>query len=145
MSDGSASSCDVEFQLRAGLINCLVWGAKGTGWESRTDADEQIMPSVARMAEIIKDQPASARPRIAVVCLEYGARVAAQQLHEAGVGTVIWLSGVDILSDRCGRLLVEVVLPAVQRVQSGEMADDTVKFINTELTKLCRSAVTETC
>jgi hypothetical protein len=37
LSDASASSCDVEFQLRGGLINCLVWGGKGVGWESRCE------------------------------------------------------------------------------------------------------------
>ena len=98
------------------------------------------MPTLAKIGDIIRALPASAaRPRVAVICLQYGSQVAAEQLHEAGVPVVLWLSGVDMLGDdKCATLFCEVVLPAVQRFQqtgSGssrpvpESADDVAKFV----------------
>eukprot|EP01043_Picozoa_sp_COSAG02_P002431 COSAG02_NODE_56_length_43700_cov_33.650765_2_plen_1893_part_00 len=145
LSDASASSCDVEFQLRDGLINCLVWCAKGAGWESRADADDQMTPTLTRIGEIVKRLPASASPRVSVVCLQYGARVAAQQLHEAGIVAVIWLSGVDMLGDIRAALFCDVVLQAILRLQAGEDGDDVTRFVRTCLAKLTRAEDTLAC
>ena len=89
------------------------------------------MPTLARIGDIIRGLPSAARPRVAVICLQYGAQVAAEQLHEAGVPVVLWLSGVDMLGDdKCATLFCEVVLPAVQRLQqTKEAADDVAKFV----------------
>jgi hypothetical protein len=118
LSDASSSSCDAEIQLRKGLIHCLVWCAKGVGWEARDET--QRMPSLQGIIEIIAALPASSgSPRMAVVCLQYGAQEAARQLYAAGVPTVVWLS-VDMLSDKCAAVFCGVVVPAVQLLDDGD-------------------------
>ena len=80
LSDASASSCDMETQLRKGLIHCMVWCAKGVGWEARDET--QRMPSLQSIIEIIAALPASsASPRMAVVCLQYGAHAPGSYMH----------------------------------------------------------------
>eukprot|EP01046_Picozoa_sp_COSAG06_P004191 COSAG06_NODE_173_length_21283_cov_14.116220_3_plen_2197_part_00 len=136
LGDASASNCNVQTQLRKGLIHCLAWCAKGAGFEPREDEHVPSLDSIAKIIGSIK--PTSSPPRVAVVCLQYGAEAAAKQLHASGVPTVIWLGDVDMFRDDCSLVLCEIMMPAVQMLQDEEEAIDVVKFIRTEMSKLCR-------
>eukprot|EP01051_Picozoa_sp_SAG22_P011575 SAG22_NODE_1126_length_5474_cov_4.748093_1_plen_485_part_00 len=96
LSDAGAADCAVEAQLRQGSVHALVWCAKGDGWEQRTDSESgaELMPSLNRIADIIRELPTTgcAPPAVVVVCLQHGARRAAERLMDAGVPTVVWLS-----------------------------------------------------
>ena len=49
---------------------------------------------------------------------------------------MIWLSGVDMLGDKCTAVVCEAILPAVQMLQDGDDADSVTKFVRTEMNKL---------
>ena len=87
LSDASSSRCDLETHLREGLRG-FVWFGTGWGWEDRQQ--RLAMPSLSRIAAIIAG-PDCLPPKVAVICLKYGAQAAAEALHMAGVPTVMWL------------------------------------------------------
>ena len=91
----------------------VVWCATGhvgaRGWERQTAA----AASLERIAEIIREKKPGLL-RVAVVCLKYGARKAAQALRNAGVQTVLWLSA-DMLGDSSPQVLVRSVTPSADR------------------------------
>eukprot|EP01046_Picozoa_sp_COSAG06_P062059 COSAG06_NODE_13854_length_1212_cov_2.568733_1_plen_121_part_10 len=88
LSDASVySENDLVSQLQGGRARCVVWFGRGDGWDSRST------PGLRQIAETISSVPVEAsRPQIAVVCLRYGSRQAAQRLLDAGVTTVLWLT-----------------------------------------------------
>ena len=133
LSDAGAGSCAVEAQLRQGAVHALVWCAKGDGWEARTDAAGELMPSVGRMAEIIRLLPGSgcAPPAVAVVCLQHGARRAAAVLREAGVPAVVWFS-VDSIgggSEGLAALVCDVVAPVLKFLEGGGKPGEVCKLV----------------
>ena len=117
LSDASVySENDLVSQLRGGRVRCVVWFGRGDGWDSRRT------PGLQQIAETISSVQAEAsRPQIAVVCLRYGSRQAAQRLLDAGVTTVLWLTA-DGLSDACAELYCDVVAPTLSLL---EKADET--------------------
>ena len=62
------------------------------------------------------------RPQVAVVCLQYGARRAAEELREAGVESVIWLKADITQSEDFANTFAEVISPVVERLDDGESA-----------------------
>eukprot|EP01046_Picozoa_sp_COSAG06_P049539 COSAG06_NODE_7648_length_2428_cov_18.499785_1_plen_288_part_10 len=117
LSDASVySENDLVSQLRGGRVRYVVWFGRGDGWDSRRT------PGLQQIAETISSVQAEAsRPQIAVVCLRYGSRQAAQRLLDAGVTTVLWLTA-DGLSDACAELYCDVVAPTLSLL---EKADET--------------------
>ena len=92
----------------------MVWFGRGDGWDSRRT------PGLQQIAETISSVQAEAsRPQIAVVCLLYGSRQAAQRLLDAGVTTVLWLTA-DGLSDACAELYCDAVAPAISLLEGGD-------------------------
>ena len=80
----------MQKELRKGLVYALVWCAKGDGWEERVSTEG--VPSLSGVMEIVQTLPrACAPPRLAVVCLQYGAAQAATRLSQCGIVNVIWL------------------------------------------------------
>ena len=79
-----AATHEIEDALRKDAVHGLVWCATGhvgaRGWERQTAA----AASLERIAEIIREKKPGLL-RVAVVCLKYGARKAAQALRDAGV------------------------------------------------------------
>eukprot|EP01046_Picozoa_sp_COSAG06_P054981 COSAG06_NODE_9957_length_1782_cov_19.099822_2_plen_451_part_01 len=99
LSDASVyAENDLVSQISSASVRCVVWFGRGDGWDSRRT------PGLQQIAETISSVQAEAsRPQIAVVCLLYGSRQAAQRLLDAGVTTVLWLTA-DGLSDACAEL-----------------------------------------
>eukprot|EP01044_Picomonas_judraskeda_P015409 COSAG03_NODE_2577_length_2630_cov_122.230344_1_plen_719_part_10 len=120
LSDASASHI-VHAQLRKGQVHCLVWCGRGYGWEESV-GDEQPILSVA---SVVRESPATA-PRVAVLCLQHGARHAAHCLSKAGVPTVIWLA-VDMMSESFNEVFAKVIAPTVQQVEAGHPDAEIIK------------------
>ena len=75
-----AATCDVEADLRRHNLHSLVWCALGCGWEQRSDQTTTLSDIV----EILREDKRRA-PKLAVICLKYGAKKAAQKLLQAGI------------------------------------------------------------
>jgi hypothetical protein len=133
LSDGSSLVCELEAQLREGRLHGFVWCGKGYGWEHRTRAEAAtFMPTIDRIADIIR-QTTEARPppELAVVCLECGARKAADELVSAGVQTVLWLE-LDTIGDGA-KVFCDVIGPVLQSMHTGAGRDDVCKQLNAAL------------
>ena len=72
---------------------------------------------------------------MAVVCLSFGARHAAQRLLEAGVPNIIWIPA-DMLSEGSEKVLDKVVSPAVRMLEHKNEPAAVSKLLVTELNKL---------
>eukprot|EP01045_Picozoa_sp_COSAG04_P010400 COSAG04_NODE_636_length_11710_cov_63.646973_6_plen_1454_part_00 len=111
-----AATLEIEDALRKDAVHGLVWCATGhvgaRGWERHT-AGAASLESIAQIVQT--DKPSQLR--VAVVCLKYGARKAAQALHDAGVRTVIWLAA-NVLGDDCADVLLRVVAPALDSLRN---------------------------
>ena len=69
-------------------VHCLVWSGMGLGWEAGGAFTFDDLLGALRSSPGQQQR----RPiKLAVVCLKYGARAAAQLLIDAGVPVVIWL------------------------------------------------------
>lgn len=133
LSDASACTCDVELQLRRGLIYCLVWCGEGDGWEPREDV--QRIPTLQSITTTIALPATSPPPHIAVLCLKSNAARAAERLLGAGVNTVMWLT-VDMDGDAAAQVFTEVILPALKHLQDGDHPESVAKFIQATLSEM---------
>eukprot|EP01045_Picozoa_sp_COSAG04_P012832 COSAG04_NODE_880_length_9669_cov_3.805747_3_plen_2321_part_00 len=133
LSDIFSATCEVQARLRKGLVHCLVWCARGYGWEAR---DGDGVTSLEEAAGIIDALPADrARPRVAVVCMKFGARHAAQRLLDAGVQTVVWLTA-DLLQEDSEPMLTEVVFEAVNMLNNENEPAAIVDFVTGKIKQL---------
>ena len=95
-----SDASDLEPGLTEGRIHSLVWCAAGSGWEHEDPA--------AKLEMVVKHCSGEKRPRVIVVCMQYGARRAAEWLRDEGAPTVLWLA-VDMYADGAGALCVALV------------------------------------
>ena len=131
LSDASATTCDLRAQLKRGAVHCLVWCARGDGWEAR--AETQNVQTLGAVSAAIEGRIATAAPpNVAVVCQLYGAHKAAAKLHDAGVTNVLWLTA-DMLSEDCADMCKVVVL--LQYLEGGAELDEVLKLLRSTLSK----------
>ena len=132
LSDASSTTCDLENDLRNGRLHSFVWCGKGEGFEERSVAD--TMPSLERIGKIIVDlherELADWTPRVAVICLEFGAEHSAKKLATAGVSHVLWVS-TDAIFDpaTCAYLISHVIAPALHSFDEGGGSESVVRFL----------------
>eukprot|EP01045_Picozoa_sp_COSAG04_P005671 COSAG04_NODE_266_length_18562_cov_11.848995_10_plen_2111_part_00 len=149
LSDASAATCEVQTHLRDGRVHCLVWCAQGYGWEAR---DRGGVTALDKAAEIIAALPAErARPRVAFLCLRFGASWAAERLLAAGVENVIWVTA-DTQREGSEGLFAAVVAPAVDMLQRGNEPAEVRDFLIEALNRMrkrspavCPEQSAETC
>ena len=103
LSDGS----DVQDELRNGQVHCLMWCATGSGWESE--------PPPLTLEQVAAHCSDGKRPRVVIVCLRFGAQLAARLLREIGAPTVIWMQ-VDMLSKKAELVLCSVVVKVLAQL-----------------------------
>ena len=134
LSDASATACDLRAQLKRGAVHCLVWCARGDGWEAR--AETQNVQTLGAVSAAIEGRiETAAPPNVAVVCQLYGAHKAAAKLHDVGVTNVLWLTA-DMLSGDCADIMCKVVVPAVRYLEGGAELDEVLKMLRSTLSKL---------
>ena len=114
-SDGS----DLQSGLMEGRIHSLVWCAAGSGWEH----EEPVFPPRAKLEMVGKHCGGEneKRPRVIVVCMQYGARRAAEWLQVKGAPTVLWLS-VDMYADSA-RALCPMLVRVLARLDTLKTED----------------------
>jgi len=95
-----SDASDLEPGLTEGRIHSLVWCAAGSGWEHEDPA--------AKLEMVVKHCSGEKRPRVIVVCMQYGACRAAEWLRDEGALTVLWLA-VDMYAEGACALCVALV------------------------------------
>eukprot|EP01047_Picozoa_sp_COSAG01_P024051 COSAG01_NODE_1474_length_10192_cov_7.027742_2_plen_2062_part_00 len=152
LSDAASVSNTVHEHLRGGLIHCLVWCGRGFGWEPRKDRTDRDLQSIFTIADEVTRCPRKA-PRVAVVCLQYGARYAAEYLSEAGIPTVMWLA-VDMLQESCKHVFGRVIAPTVEYLEARHTIDEVLAFLRDKLAEVvalkscanvCSAAIADAC
>eukprot|EP01048_Picozoa_sp_COSAG05_P012560 COSAG05_NODE_1267_length_5328_cov_2.245554_1_plen_1512_part_01 len=124
LSDGSDPRRDIEKHLlRKGRwkdqgLRCFMWIGQGCGWEQR--AKDEFLPSLERLTKLIQQGDFLA-PKMAVVCLKYGAQAAAEALRQAGVQTVLYLE----TSEFDPNDFTKAIVPALQSLNDGQSEDIT--------------------
>ena len=113
-SNGSTSQ--LVSDLHNGAVECLTWVAMGgVGWEAPSDG--------LSFSELLCELNRTCHPPpVAVVLLSYGASVAATALHNAGVGTVIWVQTPRAVEDAVD-LVLTAISPCVEMVHARGEAD----------------------
>eukprot|EP01050_Picozoa_sp_SAG11_P009216 SAG11_NODE_852_length_6874_cov_2.914391_2_plen_1844_part_00 len=120
LSDASSAVCKLEAHLRMGAVYGLLWCGKGYGWEQRLctgGETSRFMPSIDSLIEVVR-QDENPAPVLAVICLEYGACRAADDLVAAGIRTVLWLE-ISMLGDSCVGILCNIIAPVLRSMHSG--------------------------
>ena len=135
LSDASCADSAVEKELRKGLVHTLVWCAKGDGWEDRSTAEG--VPSLSSLLDILQALPRTCEPpRVAVVCLQYGAMQAAQRLRQCGIANVIWLTA-DMSADSAVPVFCNVISAAIKLLHDKDSTVEQVdELLDTRLSGL---------
>ena len=110
-----------------GRIHCLVWSATGCGWQCTTS--EAITLDELRTLF----QQASHAPAVVVVCMQFGARLAAEQLVLAGAAAVLWIQSCFMTEDQSGSLLRGVIAPLLETLGQERMARASEETITNHL------------
>ena len=110
LSDASSSGWGLEQHLRDGLRG-FVWFGTGFGWEDR---QQRLMPCLSSIITTMAE-PGCPSPKVAVICLKYGAKSAAEALHHAGIQTVMWLE----LAHFDKHIFKTTIVPALRALNEG--------------------------
>ena len=91
------------------------------------------MPSLHTVVEAIRSLPSTrAAPRVAVVCLQYGARHAAEELLAAGVQSVLWATADVLAENLCSDLFCKAIAPSVLLLEDGRLLEDDEELLELE-------------
>lgn len=109
---GDASAAVLTADLQAGSrMQCLVWSAAGVGWEhGASDATFSLRSLCASLEQYPP-------PPLLVVCMQFGARLAAKQLIKAGVPAVLWVQGCFASEALTCSLLLGVIAPLLETLR----------------------------
>lgn len=111
LSDASAP--ELAATVRASHVHVLVWCADGHGWELPSTPPATLFEEV-----LLAVRQAARKPAMAILCLRYGARLAAEQLHAAGVPLVLWMKihprGTHLQELPLERLFLHAIAPTVE-------------------------------
>lgn len=112
-----AEPTSMKLALKRGPTHCLVWF--GTGYDEVACTSPEPL-TIGALANDIEKLPSASRPRVAIVCLQHGARRAAERLHVGGVASVFWLrAGADMSESAVLRVVIAPLLSMLETEPHG--------------------------
>ena len=138
---GDASRALVELELRAGKTFSLLWSAPGVGWECERGPGVPEPLTLDALCALVAEVVARGKqpPSVIFICLECGARLAAQRLCAAGAPTVVWVRRSLYSHEHGAKLLFGVCAPLLQRLRQPKLACAPVAVLSEVAAALGRS------
>jgi hypothetical protein len=117
----SAEESELLPFLRATRVHTLVWCALGSGLEASKGTGAERL-SISKLMGVFQSHAAPKKPAVVVICMKYGARLAAESVAATMAGgTVVWIKADLLAADGEGvNNFFEFVVPIINIVEKPE-------------------------
>lgn len=138
LAKSHGKSCyPVRLQQVSDHTQCIVWSACGFGWETPRSKSMHSHNSLS-IPILSKLQNQHSSPPLIIICMQFGARLAAKKLSASGAPAVLWMQPCFFSEELIGGLLLGVIMPLLEQLHQPRMANATCGAVTKAVLRIGR-------